>query len=491
MSTEQRNTDDVIDLGALLWNFFRVLRRTWWLIPLLALLGGAAAFVRYSGFYTPMYRSTASFTVMTGSSETDSESYNFYYDSATAGQLAKTFPYILSSNLLTDAIEADLGVESINGSISAEAVSDSNLITMTVISSDPEDARDILESAIRVYPSVARFVIGETRFNMIDVPTLPTEPYNQPNDTRQIAKWALAGVAAALAGMLFMALLKKTVQRPEELKSVMSLPCLGNIPQVRFKARKKKGARDLTIKNGRLPQNFRESILSLQVRLDREMEERKGKVLLVTSTLSGEGKSMTAINLACAAAEHGKKVLLIDGDLRKQQDGQLLGAKSGKGLEQVLKSECLLEDALQKEKKSGVWMLCGSRPVSRVARLLSHRQMPEVMAACRKIMDLIVIDTPPCDPFEDAQIWSEYADGIVYVIRHDFVQKRRIVDGINGLEDGGTPILGYIFNDVPVHRGGYGYYGYGRYGYGYYGYGKYGYGKYGYGEGETSQKPEA
>ena len=401
----------------------------------------------------------------------DSDSYNFYYDSATAGQLAKTFPYILSSNLLTDAIKADLGVESINGSISAEAVSDSNLITMTVISSSPEDAKTILESAIRVYPSVARFVIGETQFNMIDVPTLPTEPYNQPDYTRQIAKWALAGAAAAFVVMLLLALLKKTVQKPEELKSVMSLSCLGNIPQIRFKARNKKTRPELTIQNRRLPQDFRESILGLQVRLDREMEERSGKVLLVTSTISGEGKSMTAVNLACAAAEHGRKVLLIDGDLRKQQDKRILGMKGGSGLEQVLKSECLLEDALKKEKESGVWILGGSEPVSRVVRILSHRKLPEVMESCRKVMDPIIIDTPPCEPFEDAQIWSEYADGIVYVIRHDYVQRRRIVDGINGLEDGGTPLLGYVFNDVPVHRGGYGYYGYGRYGYGYYGYG--------------------
>src|SRR5699024_5098088 len=128
---------------------------------------------------TPMYRSEASFTVMTGGNEDNvgTGSYNFYYDSSTAGQLAKTFPYILSSSLLTNAIKADLGVESINGSISAQAVSDSNLITMTVTSSDPKDAKEILESAIRVYPEVSRFVIGDTKFNMINVPAEPTEPY--------------------------------------------------------------------------------------------------------------------------------------------------------------------------------------------------------------------------------------------------------------------------------------------------------------------------
>ncbi len=108
-----------IDLGTLLWNFLQGLMRFWWLILILALLGSAALYVKNSRFYTPMYRSEASFTVMTGgtSETTGTESYNFYYDSTTAGQLAKTFPYILSSSLLNDAIEADLGVNSINGSI--------------------------------------------------------------------------------------------------------------------------------------------------------------------------------------------------------------------------------------------------------------------------------------------------------------------------------------------------------------------------------------
>ena len=301
---EQR--EDVIDLGTLLWNFFRGLKAAWWLIPVLALLGGAFGYVKSSGFYTPMYRSSASFTVLTGGNgSTSTESYNFYYDSSTAGQMARTFPYILGSNLLTEAIKADLGTDTINGSISAQAVSDSNLITMSVVSNDPQDAKEILESAIRVYPDVARFVIGNTRFNMIDIPSEPTQPYNQPNYSRQVMKWAAAGAAGAVLLIALAALLKKTVQRPEELKAVMSLSCLGNVPEIKFKARGKKYKKKISIFNHRIPHGFKESILSLMVRLEREMDSKGAKVLLVTSTVAGEGKSTIALNLAYAAASHG------------------------------------------------------------------------------------------------------------------------------------------------------------------------------------------
>ena len=117
MEDRKENPDElVIDLGTLLWNFLQGLARLWWLVLVLALLGSLAYYVKNSQFYTPMYRASASFTVMTGgtSENTGTESYNFYYDTTTAGQLAKTFPYILSSSLLTDAIKEDLGVESIN-----------------------------------------------------------------------------------------------------------------------------------------------------------------------------------------------------------------------------------------------------------------------------------------------------------------------------------------------------------------------------------------
>ena len=134
-----------LDLGTLFWNFLQGLYRFWWLVVILAMLGSAALYIKASRFYTPMYRASASFTVMTGG-DSESESYNFYYDTTTAGQLANTFPYILSSSLLTDAIKADLGVETINGSIEASAVSDSNLITMSVTSSRAEDAKAILSS---------------------------------------------------------------------------------------------------------------------------------------------------------------------------------------------------------------------------------------------------------------------------------------------------------------------------------------------------------
>lgn len=491
-----KEQDDEIDLGALLFAFWRLFKRFWWIIPVLALVGAGAGYVKNASTYRPMYRSTASFTVVTESGSSDG--FSFYYDNLTAGQLAATFPYILSSSLLTDAIKEDLGVDAVNGSISAQAVSDSNLITMSVTSSSPSDAKAILESAIRVYPDVSRFVIGATRFNMIETPTEPTEPYNTPNYSQVAVKWGLAGAGAGIVLLLIGALFKKTVQKPDELNASISLQCLGSIPEVRFKARGNQMKQEISCLDSRTPQNFKESIRSLWLRIQRDMEKDENKILLVTSTVSGEGKSVIAMNLACTAAASGKKVLLIDGDLRKNRKSGKLEKTAQTGLTDLVSGTVSLDKTIFRDKQSGIYILgsgtfgktspsrnAKNDPPSaghfqgRIVRLLGSKTMAGVLAACKKTMDLIIIDAPPCDLFSDASILAEYADSILYITRYDYLQKRRILDGVSAMEDTGVKLLGYVFNGVPVHHTGYGYYGYGRYGYGYYGYGAYGYGKYG------------
>ena len=213
-----------IDLVELMRNFIRGILKFWWLILLLAVMGAGVMLARATVFYTPMYRAEASFTVATGKTGSDSgDGYQFYYNSSTAGQLERTFPYILSSRILTDAIEEDLGVENINGAISASAIPNSNLITMTVDSSNAEDAGKILDAAIRLYPDVARFVIGDIYFNMIDPPKTPEAPYNQPGYIREAAKGGAVGIVAALFLIGVAALLRKSVQKPEDCWEVVTM----------------------------------------------------------------------------------------------------------------------------------------------------------------------------------------------------------------------------------------------------------------------------
>lgn len=486
----QDESDQEIDLLVLFRDFIRGCIRFWWLAAALALIGGAVSYFYASGSYYPMYRSEATFTVTTSSSEDLSgSSYNFYYDSATADQLGLTFPYILSSDLLTDAMKEDLGVESLNGSVSAVTIPNSNLVTMYGYSSDPEDARTILESALRVYPDVSRFVIGETRFNMIDPPTLPAEPYNTPNYRRQTEKGALIGLAAGIAFIALYAFFRKTVHNTDELKKVMNLPCLVSVPLLRQKRHNKRSPGYPSILNQENSPWLSEAMETLRLRVTKAMEESGKKVLLVTSSTSGEGKSLIAANLAFKLAQYHKKVLLVDVDLRKQNLAKNFGISGSRGFDEILSGKCSVVEAMTYDEKSGVFFLGGSTPLKDTSSILS-REFQSILDEIYSEVDYIILDAPPCGGLEDAYLLSEYADAVLYVIMHDKAVKSRVVDSIASLEaECDVPVIGYVFNGLSGILGGsYGYsrYGYGRYGYGYGRYSKYGKygrsGRYGYGE---------
>ena len=145
-------------------------------VVLLALIG-AGSCLGYSYFtYEPMYECSATFTVATGNE--DSGSYNFYYSKSTADQLSKTFPYILDSSFFRSALLEKLGTSSLNGTLTSETVSNSNLVTMKVQSTNAQDAKSILDAALEIYPETARFVLGGIQFNLLDEPQLPQQPSN-------------------------------------------------------------------------------------------------------------------------------------------------------------------------------------------------------------------------------------------------------------------------------------------------------------------------
>ena len=207
------------------------------------------------------------------------------------------------------------------------------------------------------------------------------------------------------------------------------------------------------------------------------MESIEQKVLLVTSTVSGEGKSVTAVNLAGQLAMDGARVLLIDGDLRNQRDGQLLNLTAEYGLVEACQASDMeavwngIERNSAAMQEHGLLVLAGNKPMYQPAALLSSPALKRCVEGLRERVDYIIIDSPPCGLFQDTAILAECADGILYLVGYDRLPANAVRDGIHALGGQSAVFLGYAFNACPESRGGYGYgkYGYGRsgeYGYG-------------------------
>lgn len=468
---QQVNTQQLekIDLIHLLGEFWDRFRRLFWLPLLLAALGAAALGGRAYLRYSPSYASEATFTIQTMESLYDITGMNSYYDKAAAEQLAMTFPYLLQSDLMQSMLRQELGVSWLNGSISAQAVENTNLFSLRVTSSDPQAAYDILNAIIRVYPKVADYVIGSTEMVILAEPTLATQPYNAFSPTSSLVKGGMLGLALGLLVILALALARRTIHSREEIKRRLNVPCIGVLPAVSFKRRSGAFDRSVCVRNPKVPSDFLEGVRSLRIRFLREAEKTGDKVYLVSSTAPGEGKTTVAVNLAFTLSQNGMRVILVDMDLRNPSVKRNLGiTEPSKGVGELIQERNAdpLPALLQVE-GSGVRLLAGDKAISTPRRQLESRRLSRLIQALREEADFIILDSPPNGLLGDSAVLAELADGVVYVVRSGAVHVNHIIDSIQFLSGSRTPLLGCVLNGAKGGSRGYGY------GYGYKGYRSY------------------
>ena len=219
----------------------------------------------------------------------------------------------------------------------------------------------------------------------------------------------------------------------------------------------------------------RKQVVQEEIRILRNtVVEKAGgkKTFLVTSTAPGEGKTTVCVNLALSLAQSGKRILIIDGDLRNQSICRSLDIDTGD------KAGCFI----LKTHLDNFNVMCFNVKGGDIWEYLQVEKISGMVKSVVDDYDMILIDTPPCGLVSDATIFSQVCDGAIYVILQDVIRLSRVCTSFENLLATDIPIIGCVINGFSGDfSGGYGKYGYGKYGYGKYGYGKYGYGKYGYG----------
>lgn len=470
--------ESTINLVILFHDFVRGCRKYILLLPILCVIFAVAFTVYKSKNYIPMYMSKASFTVTTEEAIDENYGYWFYYDESTASQMALSFPYILESDILTDLIKQDLGTEYINGIISASAVPDSNLFTLTVSSANAKDAKVILDSVIKNYPTVSAYVIGNTKLNMIEAPQLATAPFNVQSKARYIMLGMMAGVAVWLVIMAIYAVLRKTIRSEDEIRNVLGLSCLGNIPNVIFKKRSSQTATVVSIHNKKVGEFFSESIRNLALSVAKELDGIGGRIVTFSSTLSGEGVSVTAQNVAYALSEQNKSVLLIKTAGKPYDENK-------KTMLEFLNGECTLEDILIHDEKSGIWEIYASGGLRECENSASSISISDCIKGLSENVDIVIIDSHSSERMGEVSVALMASDAVVYVIKQDYAKVRRIMEGIEDICSYSSKLLGCVITGTQTGLSGY---GYGKYG-GYY-YHRYSYYRYGYGERNSDAKKE-
>ena len=244
---------------------------------------------------------------------------------------------------------------------------------------------------------------------------------------------------------------------------------------------------------------LQEAYRALRTNVNFALADKEGsKVVMVTSSLQSEGKSLTALNLAIALGQMDQKVLLVDCDMRRPKLARLLNLNAPVGLSNLLVDLSMLEVAIVNSTEHGIDLLLAGDIPPNPADLLSSTRMQRLLELMRERYDYVLLDLPPVDLVVDAVALSSKCDGVLFVVRTDQTERGAVIHGIDQLRYAGANILGFVFNGVTSQTAtGYGKYRFQKYArtnvrYSRYVYSnRYGYGYgcgYGYGYGGPSQR---
>lgn len=303
----------------------------------------------------------------------------------------------------------------------------------------------------------------------------------QVNSNKKKINFLIALVLGGGIPLLYLILMEyfnNRIQKKEDIEKLTTLPILGMIPH------SQKEAKVYTVK---FPKStFAEAFRTIRTRLefmtgDTDPNSSKGKTIMVTSCVPGEGKTFVSLNLAGIFGLSGKKTALLGFDLRKPKIADVLGYNPSIGISNYLIGKASLDDIIHEHEDVNYDIIASGTIPPNPFELISSPRTKQFMTELKERYDYIIIDTCPVGVVSDAYLLAEYADVTLFVVRHDQSDKNLLKENLTLAQNNKVENIGILVNDVQFNNSAYRYgrYVYGRrYGYGYgYEYG-YGYGNY-------------
>ena len=298
---------------------------------------------------------------------------------------------------------------------------------------------------------------------VVDPAEVPSGPVS-PNVLNNLLMALFGGLALAFGLAFGLEYADDRIKNPDEMKKHLGLPFLGMVP-----ALFDKGVHAPLI-GVNVPSIFTESFRSIRTNVLFSSTDEGGRMIVITSSAPGEGKTVVSTNLAVALAQAGHRVLLIDADMRKPRVHDAFSLRGAPGLSNLLVANATASEVIQESPTPGLWVLAAGTHPPNPAELLGSKRFREFAAFVMQYFDWVIVDTPPVMAVTDASLAANLSHGVLFVVGAEMTSRRIAQRAVEQLELGQAKFLGTVLNRVDLEHNAYYYSRYYRPEYGgYYG----------------------
>ena len=436
---------------------------------------------------------------------------------ADTGKVGNYLQILKSRSTLEEIIEiagVDIGYKDLREMITAEALVNTDMIQVTVNANNPETARVLANTIADVLPEKVSQIAASTSLEIVDYAETP-ENRVSPNYIVFAAYGFVGGFLLCMLAILAVAFFDNVIREADYVEQSYQLPVMAEIPDLDIKSggrygygygygsartgvREKRTTKSSTGESGkdtsdaqgkgRSARQTRAAKKSQQMLFDNmsfvateaykrlrtnlffALPEKPCRILGVTSSVRGEGKSTTAVNLAFSFAQAGKRVLLIDADMRLPSVDVKMDIKRTPGLSNLLVGMNTEKECLRRSDHYENWIVlpAGDVPPNPL-ELLGSERMHALLERYAEVFDYIILDLPPVNIVADALVASKWTDGLITIVREGYTDRNALKANMNQVRRLDVKMLGFVMTFVSVGSPAYKSYGkYGkRYGYGY------------------------
>ena len=480
--SEKKNDTELFE-NIELYSMITDVLRSLWAIFLGSLAAAMITMMVVNSKALVTYSSSSTLAVM--SKRTTGYAYNNY---SAARSMATSFTNILNSDVMKKMVCEDVGLESFDASATARVIGDTNLLTLTVTSNSPEKTFKIIRSIMKLYPGLIQYVNTTMVLEVLAQPQIPVKSVTGSSALGMAKRAFVFSFMALTAAFAFLSYRHDTIKTEKDLREKLDATSLGAIEYERLrKTKSDRGKQSVLLNDATASFSFVERYKKIAATVLKSAERHKAKVIMISSVAEHEGKSTVAANLALAIQEQGKKVMLVDCDLRRPTQAKIFGidVKEGTSLIDFLSGQS--RGSVYHDPVSDLSLLLCAKGSRDAAEYFKEARFKQLIDHLRSSADIVILDTPPMSLMADAEAVANVADIAILVVQYNRTLAATINDAIDELKKY-CHVSGCILNGVRSLPGSGrkiigGYYGYGKYGkYGRYGhYGRYSnYGAYGH-----------